>query len=92
MGSAVIDRSDLPPSVSASKPGGPHGTLVVGDNLRLRPVLHATESAYIEAALTRSGGNQSAAAKMLGLSRFGLQKKIKRLAEEAASDANAECE
>lgn len=90
MGSAVIDRSDLPPSLGVSKPGGPHGTLVVGDDLRLRPVLNATESAYIEAALARSGGNQSAAAKMLGLSRFGLQKKIKRLAEEAAIDADAE--
>ena len=88
LGSTIIDRSDLPPSLIASKAGGPHGAFTVGDDLRLRPVLNATESAYIEAALARSGGNQSAAAKMLGLSRFGLQKKIKRLAEEAlAGDA-----
>ncbi len=88
LGSTIIDRSDLPPSLVANKAGGPHGALTVGDDLRLRPVLNATESTYIEAALARSGGNQSAAAKMLGLSRFGLQKKMKRLAEEAlAGDA-----
>ncbi len=90
MGSTVIDRNDLPPSLVASKPGGPHGAFVVGDDLRLRPVVNATESAYIEAALARSGGNQSAAAKMLGLSRFGLQKKIKRLAEETSADEDSQ--
>ncbi len=86
MGSAIIDRSDLPPALNATKPGLGQGGLTVGDDLRLRPVLNATESAYIEAALNRTGGNHSAAAKLLGLSRFGLQKKIKRLADEASGD------
>jgi transcriptional regulator with GAF, ATPase, and Fis domain/tRNA A-37 threonylcarbamoyl transferase component Bud32/tetratricopeptide (TPR) repeat protein len=85
MGGAVIDRADLPPALADHRSSGPHGTLTIGADLRLRPVLNATESAYIEAALTRSGGNQSAAAKLLGLSRFGLQKKMKRLADEAAA-------
>ncbi|HPH70211.1 MAG TPA: helix-turn-helix domain-containing protein, partial [Kofleriaceae bacterium] len=85
MGGAVIDRADLPPTLADQRTNGPLGALTVGADLRLRPVLNATESAYIEAALARSGGNQSAAAKLLGLSRFGLQKKMKRLADEAAA-------
>jgi GAF domain-containing protein len=51
---------------------------VVGDDLRLRPVLAAIEEAYLAAAMTRAHGNQTAAARLLGLSRFGLQKKLRR--------------
>jgi transcriptional regulator with GAF, ATPase, and Fis domain len=51
-----------------------------GDDLRLRPAIDATERAYVQAALQRSGGNQTVAARLLGLSRFGLQKKLRRLA------------
>ena len=51
---------------------------VVGEDLALRPVLAATEQAYIAAAMARAHGNQTAAARLLGLSRFGLQKKLRR--------------
>jgi sigma-54 specific flagellar transcriptional regulator A len=48
------------------------------------------EHAYITAAMARTNGNQTAAAKLLGLSRFGLQKKLRRLnapTGEASGDA-----
>jgi DNA-binding protein Fis len=32
--------------------------------------------------MARANGNQTMAARLLGLSRFGLQKKLKRLGEE----------
>jgi hypothetical protein len=47
--------------------------------LQLRPALSALEHAYITAAMTQTRGNQTAAARLLGLSRFGLQKKLRRL-------------
>jgi hypothetical protein len=36
--------------------------------------------------MARSGGNQTAAARLLGLSRFGLQKKLRRLAGRGDAD------
>jgi transcriptional regulator with PAS, ATPase and Fis domain len=54
----------------------------VAEDLRLKPALVATEHAYISAAMERSKGNQTVAARLLGLSRFGLQKKLRRLAGE----------
>jgi len=61
--------------------GGPGASApeALGDDLRLRPALAATEQAYVRAAMARTGGNQTAAARLLGLSRFGLQKKLRRL-------------
>lgn len=50
----------------------------VGDDLRLRPALAAIEQAYLSAAMARAKGNQTTAARLLGLSRFGLQKKLRR--------------
>ncbi|MBL0213013.1 MAG: helix-turn-helix domain-containing protein [Myxococcales bacterium] len=58
-----------------------HGP-AVGDDLRLKPALTATEQAYITAAMGRAKGNQTVAARLLGLSRFGLQKKLRRHAGE----------
>jgi Bacterial regulatory protein, Fis family len=60
----------------------PHAT--PGHELRLKPVLAAAERTYVAAAMARTGGNQTAAARLLGLSRFGLQKKLRRLADESA--------
>ena len=57
----------------------------VGEDLRLKPALVLTEQAYITAAMARAKNNQTVAAKLLGLSRFGLQKKLRRLAGEDAS-------
>src|SRR5581483_8269515 len=56
---------------------------VPGDDLRLKPAVAALERAYVDAAMARAGGNQTTAAKLLGLSRFGLQKKLRRLDDEA---------
>ena len=77
---AELARTD-----DAAQPApGPSSAL--GDDLRLRPVLAATERAYLAAAMVRSNGNQSAAARLLGLSRFGLQKKLRRLADTDERD------
>jgi len=54
--------------------------------LRLRPALAATEQAYITAAMARAKGNQTVAARLLGLSRFGLQKKLRRRASDDGDD------
>ncbi|MCA9317902.1 MAG: sigma 54-interacting transcriptional regulator, partial [Planctomycetes bacterium] len=51
------------------------------DDLRLRPRLERLERQLVERALERAGGNQTRAAELLGLSRFGLQKKLRRQAE-----------
>jgi transcriptional regulator with GAF, ATPase, and Fis domain/tetratricopeptide (TPR) repeat protein len=48
------------------------------DNLSLRPRVERLERALLREALSRSGGNQTRAAAALGLSRFGLQKKLIR--------------
>jgi len=58
----------------------------VGDDLHLKPALGATEQAYITAAMARAKGNQTVAARLLGLSRFGLQKKLRRLAGDDDAD------
>ncbi|HWO18665.1 MAG TPA: sigma 54-interacting transcriptional regulator [Kofleriaceae bacterium] len=88
MGGDVIDVSDLPEAI-ASTAGRPEPAKpIVGDDLRLRPALAATEHAYITAAMARAKGNQTVAARLLGLSRFGLQKKLRRLAgDDAGGDA-----
>lgn len=49
------------------------------DPLHLRRAVGSIERDLVARALRAHGGNQSRAAKALGLSRFGLQKKLKRL-------------
>jgi serine/threonine-protein kinase PknK len=51
----------------------------IPDGLNLRGRVDALESELVRMALTRTAGNQTRAAELLGLSRFGLQKMIKRL-------------
>jgi len=46
--------------------------------LALRPQVESLERTLLTRALEATGGNQSQAAKLLGLSRYGLQKKLKR--------------
>ena len=48
--------------------------------LDVRRRIDALERDLVREALERTKGNQTQAAKLLGLSRFGLQKMIKRLA------------
>ena len=81
MGGDVIDVDDLPETVRQATARPEPGKPAVGEDLRLKPALQSTEQAYIAAAMTRAKGNQTVAARLLGLSRFGLQKKLRRLAD-----------
>lgn len=49
------------------------------DDLSIRPRIERMERDLITRALERTGNNQTQAAQLLGLSRYGLQKKLKRL-------------
>jgi DNA-binding NtrC family response regulator len=71
----TIDADGLSPAI-ASAPA----VVAAGDDpsLELKPPGEALERPQVEPALGQTGGNQSAAAKLLGLSRFGLQKKLRR--------------
>ena len=82
MGGDVIDVGDLPEAIAHATVRPEPARPSVGEDLRLRPALGATERAYIAAAMTRAKGNQTAAARLLGLSRFGLQKKLRRLSDD----------
>jgi transcriptional regulator with GAF, ATPase, and Fis domain len=84
----VIDVHDLPEAVVAAADRTPAPRTTPDGDLRLKPAIEATERAYLAAALERARNNQTIAARLLGLSRFGLQKKLKRLAEEAADDGD----
>ncbi len=70
-----IDLEHLSPSVI----GTPASQLPAGASLNLRQQLDALEVLLIERALRDAQGNQSRAAETLGVSRFGLQKMLKRL-------------
>jgi transcriptional regulator with GAF, ATPase, and Fis domain len=56
------------------------------DGLNLRRRLDALEADLVRAALRRTDGNQTRAAELLGVSRFGLQKMMKRLGIRPESD------
>ena len=81
LGSDPITVDDLPDAVRG--PAGPSLRAPADGDLALKPAVDALERAYVEAALARVHGNQSAAARLLGLSRFGLQKKLRRLGLDA---------
>jgi serine/threonine-protein kinase PknK len=49
------------------------------DGLNVRRRVDTLEAELVRAALERTGGNQTRAAELLGLSRFGLQKMMRRL-------------
>lgn len=54
------------------------------DDLRIRPRVERLERELIARALEQHSGNQTHAAQALGLSRYGLQKKLKRMPSELA--------
>jgi transcriptional regulator with GAF, ATPase, and Fis domain len=60
---ALLGRADQPPA----------------DPLDLRAQIDALERRLIQRALEESAGNQTRAARLLGVSRFGLQKMMRRL-------------
>jgi transcriptional regulator with GAF, ATPase, and Fis domain/tetratricopeptide (TPR) repeat protein len=90
MGDDVIDVADLPDAVAAAAARPEPGKPAVTDDLRLKPALAATEQAYIAAAMARAKSNQTVAARLLGLSRFGLQKKLRRLAGEDVAEEDGD--
>ncbi|MBC8131371.1 MAG: sigma-54-dependent Fis family transcriptional regulator, partial [Deltaproteobacteria bacterium] len=72
-----IDVGDLSPHVAGDAETA-LTALEDPDSLTLRPRVERLERALLREALSRSGGNQTRAATALGLSRFGLQKKLHR--------------
>jgi transcriptional regulator with GAF, ATPase, and Fis domain len=87
MGGDVIDLPDLPDVIASAAARPEPARPAPNDDLRLKPALVSTEQAYITEAMSRAKGNQTVAARLLGLSRFGLQKKLRRLSgEDAESD------
>ena len=73
----VVTTADLSPQVRAgSDPSSAPAD--ERDGMRLRPRVERLERLLIREAMTTSVGNQTKAAKALGLSRFGLQKKLRR--------------
>jgi transcriptional regulator with GAF, ATPase, and Fis domain len=71
----AIGLSDLSPRIAAAAgeetPSSP-------DDLRMKARVERLERSLLREALGRAEGNQTRAARLLGLSRFGLQKKLKR--------------
>jgi transcriptional regulator with GAF, ATPase, and Fis domain len=73
----LVTPDTLSPEIAAREGAG--GEAAARDGLDLRGRVDALESELVRAALKRTEGNQTRAAELLGLSRFGLQKMIKRL-------------
>ena len=72
----VVGLEHLSAAVTATEPQGD----AIGDaGLDLRRRVDALERDLTREALGRTGGNQTRAAELLGLSRFGLQKMMRRL-------------
>lgn len=78
---ALVEDKVRPGDLAAAISGA-GGLVDDPDDLRIKPRIEAMERALITRALERSSGNQTHAAELLGLSRYGLQKKLKRLQEE----------
>jgi transcriptional regulator with GAF, ATPase, and Fis domain len=70
----TIDREHLSPEIERS---GAEAARELGLDVRAR--IDALETDLVREAMRRTGDNQTQAARLLGLSRFGLQKMIKRL-------------
>ena len=79
---ALVESRVRPDDLSPSVLGAGDDDALDPDDLRLRPRVDRLERELIARALERTGGNQTQAAQLLGLSRFGLQKKLRRLNEE----------
>ncbi|HEY8923016.1 MAG TPA: sigma 54-interacting transcriptional regulator, partial [Polyangia bacterium] len=73
----VIGVGDLSPQVAGTAEAA-LTSIEDPDSLALKPRVERLERALLREALARFGGNQTKAAEALGLSRFGLQKKLRR--------------
>jgi transcriptional regulator with GAF, ATPase, and Fis domain len=76
LGEGTIDVGDLSADLARA---GAAGSVRPGTGLDLRTRIDALETELVLEALTKTRGNQTRAARLLGLSRFGLQKMVKRL-------------
>lgn len=74
----TITPSHLSAALAPTAASATHGSLATA-SLDLKQQVDALESQLIERALREASGNQSRAAEALGISRFGLQKMVKRL-------------
>ncbi|HET6582215.1 MAG TPA: sigma-54-dependent Fis family transcriptional regulator, partial [Nannocystaceae bacterium] len=76
----TVEPTDLSPGLSGTTP------VADPDDLRIRPRVDRLERDLIARAMARAGGNQTRAAELLGLSRFGLQKKLRRTEPERGDE------
>jgi transcriptional regulator with GAF, ATPase, and Fis domain len=74
LGGEVLRVADLSPHITSGEPG----PQLDPDELDLHRRVERLERTLVEEALRRTEGNQSQAARLLGLSRFGLQKMLRR--------------
>jgi DNA-binding NtrC family response regulator len=74
MAGSQIDTQHLSPRVQG-RPSKP----TAHDSLNLRARVDGLETELVQVALEKTLGNQTRAAALLGLSRYGLQKMMKRL-------------
>ncbi|MSP63675.1 MAG: GAF domain-containing protein, partial [Myxococcales bacterium] len=74
LGGETITVEDLSPQVAS----GDAEALISPDDLGLHERVERLERSLLREALAKAEGNQSQAARLLGLSRFGLQKKLRR--------------
>jgi transcriptional regulator with GAF, ATPase, and Fis domain len=74
LGDGAIDVTELSAEVVRGGPGAARGA-----GLDMRTRVDALETELVNEALAKTRGNQTKAAQLLGLSRFGLQKMMKRL-------------
>ena len=74
-----VGPEDLSPAIRGAAPSEGEAGPADPDDLTLKAHLEALERRLLRRALERTGGNQTQAAKLLGVSRFGLQKKLQRL-------------
>ena len=75
----LCDDTILPDHLSPEVRHGGGAETGRSDGLNLRERLDALEAELVRTALGRTQGNQTRAAELLGVSRFGLQKMMKRL-------------
>jgi transcriptional regulator with GAF, ATPase, and Fis domain len=82
----LADETIEPEHLSAELSDRASGREASKGELNVRERVDALESQLVTSALQRTAGNQTGAAKMLGLSRFGLQKMMKRLKISAIAE------
>jgi len=82
----VITRNDLPPEVTRTKEAG--GSQTDGAIVADWPTLSVLERRYIDRVLSRTGGNKTRAAEVLGVDRRTLNRLFAR--ERAASGGSGD--